>query len=871
MKRLFLLLLAALLTAGLLVSCKGETEPPSDGSSGESETEGVTADPFLLSGCKITRGEKSSSKMLSVSREISTTVATHSGVTMMIQDDGNAINADWELLIGETNRTESAQAAELLNGQGMAYVIRRYGKKLVILGSSETVTTLAVRYFLDTLLPQVAAEKKLMLETDYSYVQQVASVSVLKNKSFSYTLVSSQALMTAATMECVQTVSAAVKEICGKAPVYAPDAKAADAQRNTETKEILIGATYYPESAAFMGKISYNQYGISMEGNKIVIYGFSDDAMKKATQMFVDMLMEADGSGNLEIPAGLTLKETDSSVKLTLPAYPSVSQKVVTLASDSTMIYVTNATETAFYDYARSLEQAGMTKHDENQLGTSLFYTYAAAKKTVYAGYDPTTATIRIVMDSTAARPTSEADNTMEKICEPTLTQFRCELTKTETGMSYIIRLEDGRFVIIDGGMLDDSDTSRLWDTLNEQNVRGGDPVIAAWFLSHAHSDHYDTFLRFATQYSGRFVLENAVWNMPDATLCNVDEWSRNFITSTVAGIAGTKVIYAHAGQKFRYGSVSLTVWHTPEELYPAYVNGQNDASVVLRLEIGGQSVMFLADSDAQVANRMVARYGSALKSDFMQIAHHGYSYSTAMPPLFQAIDPSVVLWPSNDEWFHEFQTNRGHNADVIEGGGHVVEVIPAAHGTRVLSFPYTPTPTVLPTYNKGDLIYKADLDNAKYVSDLGWEYVDDLNGRHSSPTMSLQTVDGVRGVLVTGSSYSPVHLVCPDKLANAPVWTLTVTLDVKDLGAGFAIWYNDAQPMEANSPRCLYGVKQTGKLTLTLVNDRTTGTTRVYINGTLAETLTNASNDLGRLMLLAQNAKVFISQLEVRAGDCMA
>lgn len=872
-KRTVFLLCLLLAVAALAVSCGGDGDGgKGSGTSGESgmAAPSVSADPFEIEGCVVTRGKGSSAQMLSASREISTTVASHCGKTMMIREDGTAVSG-FEILVGETDRAETAQARAELAGRSLSFIVKRYGNKLVLLGTNEAATAVAVRYFLDTLLPTVAGDAVLTIATDYAHTEELEAVTLLSGKSFRYSIVTAPALQNGTTMKCVQSIQNAVKAITGKSPVYAPDGKAADAVRDERSLEILVGATYYPETAAFTGKLNYNQYGFSMEGNKIVIYGFSDAAMEKATAMFVSLLNGASGKGELSVPATLTLKETDSSVKLTLPAYPSISQKLVSLGTDSTMIYVTDATEAAFRDYATALERAGLKKHDENRLGASLFYTYAGTKRTVTAGYDPTTSTIRIILDNTAARPASASENEgYEKRCEPTLTQLRPELLGNQTGMSYIIRLEDGRFVVIDGGVNDQGDVDRLYDTLCEQNVRGSTPVIAAWLLTHAHGDHYDTFLKFAEKYKGRIVLETAVWNMPPAELCAVDEWSRNHIVSSISTMAGTKVIWARTGQKLRFGSVSIDVWHTPDDLYPAYVKSQNDASVIFRLEIGGQSVMFLADAEAQIANRMVARYGSAMKSDFMQIAHHGYTYSTAMPPLYRAIDPSVVLWPASDEWFHEFQHNRGYNSDVIEGGGNVVEVIAATHGTRVLSFPYTPKPTVLPTYRDGDLIYKADFGGAKYVADLGWELVDDLNGRHTVAGMVLEKRATGKGVYLTGNKYSPVHIVCPDKLVNAPVWTLTMRVDVETLGDGFGIWYNDDQPMEASSPRCVYDVTRTGSFTLTLVNDRQNGTTQVYIDGVLVSTTTNASNDNGRIMLLLQSAKVFVSSLEVRAGKTM-
>ena len=60
--------------------------------------------------------------------------------------------------------------------------------------------------------------------------------------------------------------------------------------------EILVGKTNRPETADFLSKLKYNDFGYAQYGNKIVIAGHSDDATQNALQEFiVSVLNKRDG------------------------------------------------------------------------------------------------------------------------------------------------------------------------------------------------------------------------------------------------------------------------------------------------------------------------------------------------------------------------------------------------------------------------------------------------------------------------------------------------------------------------------------------------------------------------------------------------
>ena len=75
-----------------------------------------------------------------------------------------------------------------------------------------------------------------------------------------------------------------------------------------------------------------------------------------------------------------------------------------------------------------------------------------------------------------------------------------------------------------------------------------------------------------------------------------------------------------------------------------------NETSLVMRAHVEGQSILFLNDlggfnSDRSSGARLVNTYGEALKSDIVQMAHHGQKGS--QKALYDLVDAKVHLWPT--------------------------------------------------------------------------------------------------------------------------------------------------------------------------------------------------------------------------------
>ena len=85
------------------------------------------------------------------------------------------------------------------------------------------------------------------------------------------------------------------------------------------------------------------------------------------------------------------------------------------------------------------------------------------------------------------------------EICQSLLTHIE----PVDYGMSYLIRLCDGRFLIMDGGWEFEPDADALMNQLQAQSLTEK-PVIALWIFTHPHSDHYFCFFPFMEKYGDK-------------------------------------------------------------------------------------------------------------------------------------------------------------------------------------------------------------------------------------------------------------------------------------------------------------------------------------------------------------------------------
>ena len=869
MKKLWIVIMSLLFVSALLFSCKNKNPDPAD--------QTPTQSAFALSGVEVIRPRKGvSTLLLSAGKEIVTAVSERSGITIFQRDDSSSVGEN-EILIGNTTREESAAAAALLPGDQFAFVIRRTGSKLAIVGTSNEMTAQGVLYFVNNVLPErLQADGTLLLEDSYCYVHTVSGTSFLYSGS-SYRIVIAKE-----TEDITKTYANDIRDeltkLSGHTTVIRTDSGGKNDNRDSEKKEILIGGTYYPETLALMSASKLCQYGVAVEGNKLVVFGYSATAIKKAAGILEDLLESCKVGNELLIPSELRLVFSDQTIGLpAIPGYPALSLDARRVEGNATEVMIANADREDFLSYAAGLPDLGYSKVSESAVGDNLFFVFCNRSSVLTLAYNPAASEVDITVDTASNLPLRQTE--YETVCEPLLTQMALSYLQMDAGMGYVIRLADGRFIVIDGGSEDGLDHIKLYQILKSQCVTGEVPVIAAWILTHAHDDHYGNFLKLASTYAatGEIIIQNAIYNLPSGGAGGISDGS---IDAAVLSIPGIRLIYARTGQSHLIGGAQIDILYTQDDFYPVAINGGNNTSTVFRITIAGQTIMFLGDCEAQEAGRIEARYGSALKCDMMQQAHHGYWAGSVA--LYQAIDPVVVLWPSPAHWYYDLYNGRwGNNSNkwITMESENVRQIILGAVETRTLTLPHTPVDEVphliSRTYADGEVIYHEDFEDITYVYETGYWCVgtNDYNANkynggmyYSGTNLTLTDEKGNKGLYLNGSSFSVLGMIMPEQIRGADIYTLEMDLTVSTVDKGLWIWFNDLRPVNV-ADRTLVQIMTNGSQRISLEVNLIEGTYRVYLNGKLFSEGVSDSNDAGFICLHSQGSQVLIKEVTIWAG----
>ncbi|MBQ7597205.1 MAG: TIM barrel protein [Clostridia bacterium] len=226
-------------------------------------------------------------------------------------------------------------------------------------------------------------------------------------------------------------------------------------------------------------------------------------------------------------------------------------------------------------------------------------------------------------------------------------------------GDSFIITTEDGKVIVIDGGHK--TETDYFLEYLKA--VTGQEqPHIDAWFLSHAHDDHCEVFLEIVENRSDALTFDKVFANFPDASFyTGVDEWAEKIAGDyhRLEPLFEEKAAELHEGDVFSVGAAKFTVFYT---FNPQWKNC-NEGSTIMRMDLGGTSVMFNGDAEVNAGNYVVEKYGESglLHCDYCKMSHHGQG--GVGENFYRAVAPSVCLWPT-PTWVYE---NTNGNLQTFE------------------------------------------------------------------------------------------------------------------------------------------------------------------------------------------------------------
>ena len=258
-------------------------------------------------------------------------------------------------------------------------------------------------------------------------------------------------------------------------------------------------------------------------------------------------------------------------------------------------------------------------------------------------------------------------------------------ITGVTNGLCYVYRLSDGRFMVIDGGYWNDKDTegeemARLFKWMQEHADYDGDGIytnnkvtIAAWLITHHHSDHINGAYKFGMMYKDNELVEiqNFMYNFP-----SFEYAESNYGTDLQIGNAYTKFypkmytmlghydsLIAHSGMVYEFADAKIEILSTHEDFYPHKLNIYNNSSTIFKITLAGKTFLVAGDLQEEGQIKAIKRCGTLLESDFLQVTHHGcngqvefFKYIVGKDASGNFNTDTVIVWPlpkgENQAWY---------------------------------------------------------------------------------------------------------------------------------------------------------------------------------------------------------------------------
>ncbi len=643
------------------------------------------------------------------------------------------------ILVGETGDPAVQRLLRSIKDEGFAIKVKK--DRIMIVGSTPAMTMYAIQYLTEnyladesdgtsvTLPRRVRANKLPVMElassegTACSFVYDASLDTKEGNVWVEPDTTAQYDYPYAAFLDCLSNLAKATelseRDFLKKADT-AP----------SEENEIVVGIVDRPEVEECLATLPSEGFGVFVRNGKTLVLAYSDTALSYAHGYFRDLMSDAlvtdeDGVLSVRLPIGFALTGLCFENYVTdFPKPDGVKLYNTQDAGNKSLQYLymgDGVNADAFRAYCTKLEGEGYTLLTENEIEESLFATYVneQANTTLYVAYNafihgngnfnykPRLKVISASLENVTLPDDKllTAPDTFKKRTDASITAL--PMVATAVGMGYVIMLEDGSFIVFDGGRQNDT-LDRLWNIMVSLHTRtyGKAPTtenpihISAWVVTHSHSDHYDVFFKFLDSHGksplvridyfmGNYPSHMTIYNAAgkDTTLMD----SEASLVNRVKG--DCKFIRIHTGMQYYFAGLEIEVLYTQEDANPVRLNLFNDTSCIMRFTMrahnadaqgnavpnkDAKEVTSIWTGDAFIyGSRFVsAMYGDDLQSDMVQVAHHGNIGCESH--FYNNIRPTAIWFPHTYDAFRNY-TRGGVSAwqykvdyDLVHGIGSV-------------------------------------------------------------------------------------------------------------------------------------------------------------------------------------------------------
>ena len=321
--KFFLIILAIIFTLSVLVACSNGNNSDDTNFSEDETTEHDsvgTLEPIEVISIKtedivkyaVVRSEDASSEVISATSDMYHKMTDIYGKEISLKDDFVVPDnpkfaiGEYEILIGETNREESAAFLDSLRVNDYGYAV--VGQKIVIAGGSDDATILAIEKFSKDIIEARKASAEVLIDTSDAYLFEAEyAIDTLTLNGIdinNYTIVYKYQ-GTYGERELAQSLRSTIIDATG----YRLD-MISDKDASNSENEILIGKTNRSIDDLYSKSVGDNGYYIGSNDKCVVLWGSSAFATMSAVNDFSKQI-----SGVSGIDAVLSVQEKFGSIQ----------------------------------------------------------------------------------------------------------------------------------------------------------------------------------------------------------------------------------------------------------------------------------------------------------------------------------------------------------------------------------------------------------------------------------------------------------------------------------------------------------------------------------------------------------------------------
>ena len=475
--------------------------------------------------------------------------------------------------------------------------------------------------------------------------------------------------------------------------------------------KFFFGKSRHESVSDFTSEIGYGEYGVYATADSLCFMCWDESSYEAACAIYYEIFDHVFKGGSfLDFEGGKYVGAAETTLDSDAPI-PEKFDSITDVGEGAVQFYSLDSTMEEFEAYCARVADAGFALHTTNVMNKTHCATYYNDKyivNVVFAGGDAegvlgetADRSLRIVIEPTAgtALPMLEKETATEEAATPIKlvmldnnSDHSVDKFSREGNLCLIIQLSNGHFIVID------SNNNACAKSVNDY-LRGmapdGKPIVDAWILTHFHEDHIGGFvtlcnsssmLRYTTVKSVIYAFpSDRVLDTPGDVLQHMD-LPRTFYSVTKPKLTekGTTFYRARTGQKYYFGDAEIEILWTFEDIAPHNIflkDRSNPTCMGFTVTIAGQKLMITGDSSTEELKVAAIRYGDYLKSDLVQLSHHGYGDGNVGHDFYKYVNSPYAICSGIDYAYGDGEKWAKNNAEVF--------IVREKYGTCVIPLPY--------------------------------------------------------------------------------------------------------------------------------------------------------------------------------------